>query len=489
MPTNFVNIDHDTPMLLPPDLREWVKDDDLVHFVIDAVAGMTLKELKVNLRGSGSKQFPPRTMLALLIYCYAKGIFSSRKIERASYEHLSVRYLLADHHPDHNTIASFRRENLKLFREAFVQVLLLASELGLLKLGRVSVDGTPIKADASPARCVRLDRAEALVAAHEAKVKNLEAQAQQLLFDAEAADQEDNGKKHDDGSQKLPADLKHHRERLALMKEARDRLKARHTEAERQKQERHQKDLERHERMGSVGRKPNAPVKADAAKSQISLTDADSRWVGKPGRFMQGYNAQLTVDAEGSMLIVGTHLSQNASDQGQLLAGVDAVDPRLGEVTGVLADAGYAKALDLQELEQERKLGVWVATGRSHDGEYALRSPAKKKPKAKAASEVRQKKPIPPETVVGKAKREVFHRPDPTLTAMKARLKTAEGRAIYQKRQETVEPVIGWVKERLGFRGFRMRGLEKASGEWDLVTMASNLRRMLTLQQAAAAAG
>ena len=368
MPTNFVNIDRDTPMLLPPDLRDWVKDDDLVHFVLDAVAQLKLPELKVNLRGSGSKQFPPRTMLALLVYCYAKGVFSSRKIERASYERLSVRYLLADHHPDHNTIATFRRDHLKVFKEAFVQVLMLATEMGLLKLGRVAVDGTPIKADASGSRCVRLDRAEALVAAHEAKIKQLEAQAQQLLFEAEAADEEDSGKRFDDGSRAIPANLKHHKQRLELMREAAARLKAQHTEDEKLKQERHEEDLKRHERMGSVGRKPNAPAKADAQSKQISLTDADSRWVGKPGKQMQGYNAQFTVDADGSMLILGTGLSNNASDMGQLIPGLNAVDPRLGEISGVLADNGYAKALDLQELEQEWEIEAWAVAAATERG-------------------------------------------------------------------------------------------------------------------------
>ena len=392
-------------------------------------------------------------MLALIIYCYAKGVFSSRKIERASYERLSVRYLLADHHPDHNTIATFRREHLDVFKEAFVQVLLLASEMGLLKLGRVAVDGTPIKADASSSRCVRLDRAKALVAAHEAKIKQLEAQAQQLLFEAEAADEEDNGKRHDDGSRSIPADLKHHQQRRDLMKQAAARLEAQHAEAERLKQERHEEDLQRHERMGSVGRKPNPPQEADADASQISLTDEDSRWVGKPGKGVQGYNAQFTVDADGSMLIVGTHLSNNASDMGQLLAGVDAVDPRLGEVTGVLADTGYAKALDVQELEQERGLEAWVATGRGEESPYALRPPKGK-----------GKKKVPAKGKTPKPKRTKFHPPNPVLAAMAEKRKTPEGRAVYRLRQQTVEPAIGWVKEHLGFRGFRLRGAGQVRG-------------------------
>jgi len=142
MAERFVNVDRQTPMLLPADLREWVADNELAHLILEAVEQCDLRAARVNVRGSGSEQYPPTMMLALLIYAYATGVFSSRRIERASYESVAVRYLCANHHPDHDTIASFRRENQALFRSCFAQVLLLAREMGVLRVGAVSVDGT-----------------------------------------------------------------------------------------------------------------------------------------------------------------------------------------------------------------------------------------------------------------------------------------------------------------------------------------------------------
>jgi len=155
MATRFVNVDKNTPMLLPPDLRDWVPQEDMVHFVIEAVEGMRLNTLKVNRRGSGSQQYPPKMMLGLLIYCYANGIFSSRRIERATYRDVAVRYLTGDTHPDHDTICTFRRENFEAVGEAFLQVLQLAGEIGVLKVGTVSIDGTHILANASRDKNVR----------------------------------------------------------------------------------------------------------------------------------------------------------------------------------------------------------------------------------------------------------------------------------------------------------------------------------------------
>ena len=163
MSTRFVSVDRDQPLLLPPDLRDWIPEDDFVHFVIQAVEGMNLRSFKVNVKGSGSAQYPPHMMMSLLIYCYANGVFSSRRIERATYRDIAVRYLTGDTHPDHDTICTFRRENFDAVARCFVHVLELARELKLLKVGTVSVDGTTIKASASKNRNVRYDRAGELV--------------------------------------------------------------------------------------------------------------------------------------------------------------------------------------------------------------------------------------------------------------------------------------------------------------------------------------
>lgn len=430
MAAKFVNIDRETPFLLPPDLRAWVAEDDPVHFIIEAVMGLGIGSFKVNHRGSGSKQYPPKAMLALLIYCYSRGVMSSRKIEQATYRDVAVRYLMADHHPDHNTIAAFRKNNQEAIEQAFVQVLLLAHKLGMLKVGMVSVDGTHLKANASLNRGVRYDRAIELIA-------KLEADIAQLLEQARQADEDDPGP---DGGDQLPQALarrealKHklERARAQLEQEARERARAR----------------------GRDGWQEATPP----AKQQKNLTDGDSRVLVKGGKACQGYNAQAAVDAEGSLLILSAKLVQGG-DMGQLRPMVESIDGRVGQPTGALADTGYAKAEDIEALEA-RGLDVYVAIGRDgRERTYEFRPPRQ-----------------------GKQVVEPTH---PTLVAMKQKLQTDEGKSRYRRRQETSEPVFGIIKEQLGFRQFKLRGLDGTQNEWTLVALAYNLKRMAKLNQAA----
>jgi transposase len=214
MPAKFVIVDRNTPMLLPPDLRDWVNEDDLVHFVIEAVERLPLETFKTNHRGSGHAQMPPHMMLALLIYCYSNGIFSSRKIERATYRDVSVRYLTADTHPDHDTICKFRRENFSAISTAFVEVLQLAREMGLLKLGKVSTDGTHIKSSAAMSHNIGYQRANELKTA-------LQQDIQALLVQAEGAD------RSDQDEQQLPDLIARREKLLSKMNEAIEGLKQR----------------------------------------------------------------------------------------------------------------------------------------------------------------------------------------------------------------------------------------------------------------------
>ena len=179
--SRFVDCGREQAFLLPPDLRDWIPEDDLAHFVIAAVERVDMGAFKVNRRGSGSAQYHPRMMLALLIYCYANGIFSSRRIERATRRDIGVRFVAANSHPDHDTIASFRRDNMAAVAESFLQVLLLAKELKLVKVGVVSVDGSKFEANASKHRSVRYDRAGELI-------EQLRLEIAALMERAEAAD-------------------------------------------------------------------------------------------------------------------------------------------------------------------------------------------------------------------------------------------------------------------------------------------------------------
>lgn len=215
MSTRFVNVDRRTPLLLPQDLREWVPADDMVHFVIEAVEGMNLWKLRVNERGTGSEQYPPSMMLALLVYCYANGIFSSRRIERASYRDVAVRYLTGDTHPDHDTIAKFRRENLEAVADCFVAILELARELGVLRVGTVSTDGTHLRANASKNRNATYERAGELV-------EQLKQEVHELLQKAEEAD----NKEREEGQQ-LPEEIARREALKAKLEQARERLERR----------------------------------------------------------------------------------------------------------------------------------------------------------------------------------------------------------------------------------------------------------------------
>lgn len=461
MAERLVNVDRQTPMLLPVDLREWVPEDDLVHFVIETVNSITIPALKVNRSGSGSAQYPPRMMLALLIYCYAQGTFSSRRIERATWRDIGVRYLTGDTHPDHDTIAAFRRNNFEAMSQAFVEVLRLARQMGVLKVGKVSVDGTHIRASASKNRNVRYDRAKELEAQLEADVK-------ELLAKAEEADRTER-----DDDRRLPKEIAH-RERLRKkIAQARADLERQAKEqAERERAERERADLERKnkenrpaEESGSGSppksrrRPPRQPVPRD--EEQVNLTDSESRLMRKSKRsgYEQCYNAQAVVDAEGSQLVLAGHVSQCASDAGELEKAVEAVPAEAGEVSAVLADSGYVNTEAWDRLEQQGK-SLYISVGRD---------------------ERRRRYDFRPRDAVEKPPREVK---DPRLVAMREKLQSEEGRTIYSKRQQTVEPAFGIMKHVMGFRQFLLRGLEKVNGEWSLVHLAYNMKRLYALRTA-----
>src|SRR5208283_2260532 len=326
MAENLVNVDRDTPMLLPADLRQWVPEDDLVHFVINAVETMKLPALKVNERGSGSKQYPPRVMLALLVYCYANGIFGSRRIERATYRDIAVRYLTGDTHPDHDTICAFRRGNGAAVRQAFAEVLQLARQMGLVKLGTVSVDGTHIKANASKHKSLRYDRAGQLE-------KLLRKDIEALLARAENADRQETA-----DEQKLPQEIARREALLQKMRWAREELEKR-TKAEEEQKEPTDSAQRPKGGGGSAAAKPES-------SKQINLTDADSALMRKSRHhsYQQAYNAQVVVEAEGAQLILATDVLTTPSDANELEVALEKVVQSVGPVQRMLADGGYLNA-------------------------------------------------------------------------------------------------------------------------------------------------
>ncbi len=442
--SKFVDCERNQAFLLPPDLRDWIPEDDLAHFVIEAVERVEMSAFKVNHRGTGSAQYHPRMMLALLIYCYANGIFSSRRIERATHRDIGVRFVAANVHPDHDTIATFRRENLAAFGESFLQVLLLAKELKLVKVGLVSVDGSKFEASASKHRSVTYERAGELI-------DKLKLDIADLMERAEAADGE-----VEDDPQALPKEIARREALRDQLDAARRRLEAR---AEAARADYEAKVAARETRPGRAkGKHPKPPDETPRASEQSNLSDPDSRLMRKSKRheYRQAYNAQAVVDAEGSQLIVGARVTDCASDRNELVADIEAIPAALGRPETVLADNGYANGEEVAALAESdiEALVATAAAGRRR--RYDFR-PAK----AKAVAKEPQAE---------------------WLQVMAAKLASEEGRALYRLRQQTVEPVFGIIKAVLGFTGFSLRGLDKVAGEWDLVALAYNCKRLHKLK-------
>lgn len=457
MSTRYIPADRNQPLLLPPDLREWVPDDDLVHFVVEAVDTLDTGVFKVNVRGSGSPQYPPHMMLSLLIYCYANGMFSSRRIERATYRDIAIRYLTGNTHPDHDTVATFRRENFEAVAACFVHVLEMAQELKLLRVGRVSVDGTTLKASANKNRNVRYDRAGELV-------EQLEMEVRELMKQAERADRDEG----DDG-QKLPKELSRHEALKEKLEAARRRIEERtRRKAQAEQAEYERKVREREERDGSAKGPHFRPPDPTPPPDEVeNLTDSDSRLMrhNKKSAYEQAYNGQATVDADGSQLVLSAHLSQSGSDRNELVRGVRGIPPSLGRPHTALADNGYLNEKEVRALEndeEEPKINVLVSVHAE-------------------AKQLRRKhdfRPQPTEEKEPPAIRSEF------VLEMKEKMEQKENRAAYRLRKQTVEPVFGTIKKWMGFTQFQLRGLEKAQGEWRLVTLAYNVKRLWRIKTA-----
>lgn len=452
MPAKFVNIDRDTPLLLPPDLRDWVEPGHMVHFIIDAVDALDLGAARVNVRGTGSAQYPPSMMLALLIYSCATGTFSSRRIERQAYENVAVRLLCGDTHPDHDSICKFRRENGGLLAGVFHQVLELAAGARVLKVGDLTVafDGTKLLANAS--------KHSAMSHGHVEKQMRLAGeQIGELLAKAEEADSAPLRE-----GLSIPDEIKRREDRIARLEEAKrameERARARF-EAERAEYGARLAAREAKEREGgrkSRGRKPKPPEEGPGSKDQYNFTDPESRIMKDGGGFEQCCNAQAGVEV-GTMLVVGRHVCDAPNDKGRLAPALGAAGPAAGSVSSALVDSGFfgEKAVAAVERGGEGPT-VHAAMGRQGRGRSVRQL---------------EERPDPPAPPDGASVSEV----------MAHRLETKAGRDLYALRKQTVEPVFGIIKEAMGFRRFTMRGLEKAGLEWTLATTAYNLRRLFNL--------
>ena len=448
--SNFRPFDRETSFLLPPSIDEWLPQRHLARFVAEVIEGLDLTAMSTSYRGTGSASYHPAPLLGLLVYGYATGVFSSRKLERATYDSVAFRFIAANDHPDHDTIATFRRRFLKEIEALFVKVLLLAHEMGVLKMGTVALDGTKIHANAS--------RHSALSHEHACKIEaQLKAEVAELLAKAEVADQTD----IPDGMS-IPEELARREDRLAKLAEARAKIEARARERFARELAEHEAKLAAREAKTAAtgkkpgGRQPQPPVEGPLPTDQINLTDEDSRIMPVAGGgFEQCYNAQAAVAAD-SLLVIAADVVQAPNDKQQIepmLNNIDALPDELGEVDTLLADTGYFSAANVAACEAAG-VDPLIAMGRQ--------------PHHPPVGELFCDDPLAPEN------------PTP-VEAMAHRLKTREGRDLYALRKQIPEPVFGIIKSIMGFRQFMLRGIDKVRGEWKLVTMAWNMKRMFAL--------
>jgi len=433
MPTSYRPYMPEQGLLLPMSLSEWLPEDHLSYFISDAVDALDLEAFHARYEGDGRRRqpFDPRMMVKVMIYGYATGVFSSRKMARKLHEDVAFRMLCANNYPAPRTIREFRQLHLREFSALFVQVVKLAKEAGLVSLGRVGIDGTKIKANASKHKAMSYGRMQQ----EEARLKR---EIAGLLKHAE--DQDEAEEKHygpDDSNGGLPEELKRRADRLKVIEEAKARIEER-ARQEDKADGRFVDDEGVTRAMG--GRRVKRPYGEPQGKAQENFTDPDSRIMNSSGAFEQCYNAQAAVDEE-SRLIVAADVGNSPSDTASLVPMVDQIECNTqGQPKMVLADTGYASEAGFLDLES-RGVEACVALG----GEDKQRAVSAKKL---------------------------------ATLRMLRRLQTPGGRAHYRRRKVIPEPVFGWIKQVLGFRSFSLRGITKVSAEWRLMCTAMNLRRM-----------
>lgn len=449
-PTRFKAFDRDTLYLMPPSIHDWLPKDHLARFIVDVVLKLDLRPIENAYDGRGSDAYSPAMLLALLFYGYATGVFSSRKLELATYESVAFRYIAANQHPDHDTIATFRKRFLKELKPLFAQILMIAQTIGIAKLGQVALDGTKIKANASKHKALSWEYACKLE-------QQIQAEVDSLLRQAETADREAVPE-----GMSIPEELSRREKRLQTIELAKQEIERRAAERYAKEQEAYnqkmaaRKSKEQERGQKPRGREPNPPEPGPKKTDQMNLTDEDSRIMpAAGGTFEQAYNAQAGVDLS-TMLIVENHVTQQPNDKQEIqtaLENLTALPDQLGTVDTLVADSGYFSEDNLNQCEAE-KITPYLAVNRE-------------KHNLPLVERFAQPGPLPEEA--------------DALTRMKHRLKTPEGKKIYAKRKSTVEPVFGIIKAIMGFRQFFLRGVEAVSGEWNLVCMAYNLKRMHVL--------
>lgn len=450
----FQSVDRETPFLMPPVLQDWLPQNHLARFVVDVVEQLNLGPLRASYRGRGSNPYDPGMLLALLFYCCATGTFSSRRMEKATYGDIAVRFICCNRHPDHDTIADFRRRILPSLEQYFSQILLIAAEMGFGHMGKVSIDGSKFRANASKHKALSYGRAVELE-------KRIREEVQELLRLAAEADA--SGEVDLD----IPKELERREERLRGISKAKQNIEERAADRDRQNLNEYEEKLraraEREERTGKKpgGKPPTAPKTGPQPEDQFNFTDPESRIMkeGATGGFGQCYNVQIAVDQE-TMLIVGTTVTDQPNDKQQLIPVVEAIPEEVGKPQAVAADSGYFSKSNADECAR-RGMEAFMATGRE--------------PHHRTIEDL-MARPLKLEDLEameldGLSAQEL----------MRLKTQTVEGREIFGRRKSTVEPVYGIIKGALGFRQFLLRGISDVGMEWNLVASAFNLKRLFNL--------
>jgi transposase len=446
--SRFLKYEPGQLLLLPPDLREWLEEGHLAYFILDVVETLDLSEIYASYDGSrgGRPGFDPRLLVGLLVYGYCVGVRSSRKIEKATYESVPFRVLAANQHPDHATVAEFRRRHLEALSRLFVQVLRLCEKAGLVRLGHVALDGTKMRANASKHKAMSYGRMEE-------KISELEAQVKELLSAAEAVDQAEDAEHGSKRGDELPDELRFRQQRLEKIRQAKTALEAEAQAAEQRRREEKEAKAKakggREEPAGDNELAPPPAVKPED-KAQRNFTDPDSRIMrdGATKSFEQSYNCQAVVDSH-NQVILTAQVTQQANDKQQVQPLIEQMKVNLDGRTPqeLSADAGYFSEDNVTYIE-DQKIEPYVAPGRQKRGAPPV---------------------LPVEAVVAGA----------TIgERMAAKLQTPTGKRVYSHRKETVEPVFGQIKEARGIRRFLFRGLDSVQAEWSLICATHNLLKL-----------
>lgn len=452
----FIEFDRKTPVLFPASVQEMLPENHLARFVVEILEQLDLRRFTMAYAGFGKPAHHPEVLLGILIYGYATGVYTSRTIERACRESLPFLFIAANTHPDHDTIANFRRRFDSEIKEVFTQVLTVAASMKLVKLGTISLDGSKVKANASKHSALSYGHAEELEKRLRAEVEELsrlaaEAESQSVTLDLD-----------------IPAEMKRREDRLAEILKAKTEIELRAAERSAQEEAEHKARMEKREAQRQAGKKPRGkdpepPEGGPRSTDQVNLTDGESRVMPvSGGGFEQAYNAQIAVDVD-SMLIVGHDVVQAVNDKKQvepMLQKLDTLPECLGKVHTILGDTGYFSA---NNVDVCAKAGVTPLIAPGREEHYHSLETLQNMPE-----------PLPADANV-----------DP-LTRMKQFLKTKEGRKQYGRRKCTVEPVFGIIKQVMKFRQFTCRGLDRVRSEWGWVSLAWNVRRMAVLKAAIA---